>query len=443
MISLGYPDTRSKKFEAMPLAATAVPRVSESVAQQADQFREAFLHAAPFKHGVIEGFFEPAFAERLLAEFPSFDPKLALNEMGQLGGKAVNTKIREISPAYQELYEMIGSKPFLDLMSRLSGIPDLIMDPKLYGGGTHDNRHGQELDAHVDFNYDEAQNLHRRLNIIVYMNKEWKTEWGGAIEIHSNPWEPDENRIRAFDPLFNRCVMFETNEYSWHGFPKIKLPEDKRHLSRKSISIYLYTKDRPAQEIAPMHGTFYVQRPLPGHIQEGHTLTSGDVTEIKTLLKRRDDWLRMYQKMELDKNRAIADLQSYVRVPLTGYVLQTGSAAGVFADGWVSSHAEFDIQPLTQVSGVLLRGWRPDNAPPGRIRLTVGAASAEAPMGAGSFEITLKLPHPAEATFRLKIVAEAASRTVDAALDSRDLVFLVAEVRAKHPLAQTLTKMLG
>ena len=431
-------------------AATAVAGISESVVQQADQLREVFLQAAPFKHFMVENFFEASFAERLLDEFPTFDPKLAMNEMGELGGKAVNTKIREISPAYRQLYELIGSPPFLELMSRLSGIPDLLMDPKLYGGGTHDNRHGQELDPHVDFNYDEAQNLHRRLNVIVYMNKEWRTEWGGAIEIHSNPWDRDHNQIQAFDPLFNRCVMFETNEYSWHGFPKIDLPQDKRHLTRKSISIYLYTKDRPAAEIAPMHGTFYVQRPLPAHLAEGRALTAEDVKELKDLLKRRDDWLRMYHKMELEKNReianksqAIVDLTSSVLVPLTGYAMQSGSAMGVFADHWVASHAEFDVQPLAQVSGILLRGWRPDGAPPGRIRLTAGNAAAEAPMGAGSFEIALKLNQPAEAPFRLRIDAESNGRTVDAAVDSRDLVFLVTEIRAKHPLVQTLTKMLG
>src|SRR5204862_744395 len=126
------------------------------------------------------------------------------------------------------------------------------------------------------------------------------------------------------DPLFNRCVMFETNEYSWHGFPRIQLPEDKRHLTRKSISIYLYTKDRPAEEIAPVHSTFYVQRPLPPHMQTGRVLTDQDVGELKDLLKRRDDWLRMYHKMELEKNREIAvreamikDLTGYMRVPLT------------------------------------------------------------------------------------------------------------------------------
>src|SRR5579862_8021748 len=280
----------------------ALPQVSEQVLRDAERYRDSFLSAEPFKHLAIENFFEAGFAERLLTDFPSFDPQLARNEFGYTGNKAVNTKIREISATYQELYQTISSPPFLDLVSCISGIPDLMVDPKMYGGGTHDNRHGQELDAHVDFNYDQEQQLHRRLNLIVYLNKDWKSEWGGAIEIHSNPRTPDTNRIYAFDPLFNRCVLFETNEHSWHGFPRIDLPPEERHRSRKSISIYLYTKDRPVEEIAPVHGTFYVQRPLPAHFHPGRTLNDSDVTEIKTLLKRRDDWIEKYQQMEVAKN---------------------------------------------------------------------------------------------------------------------------------------------
>ena len=69
-------------------------------------------------------------------------------------------------------------------MSRLSGIPDLLLDPKMFGGGTHENRHGQELDPHIDFNYAEEHGLHRRLNLIVYLNKDWKTRMGWR---HRNP----------------------------------------------------------------------------------------------------------------------------------------------------------------------------------------------------------------------------------------------------------------
>jgi len=91
----------------MPSPQTApsaiLRQVSESVIEEAGRYQDAFLHAEPFKHVVVENFFEPSFARRLLEEFPSFDPKLAMNEHGGIGGKAVNTKIREISPAYKEL----------------------------------------------------------------------------------------------------------------------------------------------------------------------------------------------------------------------------------------------------------------------------------------------------------------------------------------------------
>jgi hypothetical protein len=114
-------------------------RVSRPVIEDSGKYRDSFLHATPFKHAVIDDFFEPDFAERLLADFPAFDPRLARNEIyGGAWGKAVNTRIRLISPACEEVCELIGSAGFLDLMSRLTGIPGLLPDPALYGGGTHE-----------------------------------------------------------------------------------------------------------------------------------------------------------------------------------------------------------------------------------------------------------------------------------------------------------------
>jgi hypothetical protein len=414
--------------------------VSSSVWEQAERFRTAFLEAQPFKHVAIDDFFEAAFAERLLAEFPSFDPSLARNEGGATGGKAVNTAIRSISPAYQRLYDAISGEPFLELVSRLSGIPELILDPNMFGGGTHENLHGQELDAHVDFNYDEPQQLHRRLNLIVYLNKGWRREWGGVLEIHSNPRRPEENRIREYDPLFNRCVMFETNEYSWHGFPRISLPPDQRHLSRKSISIYLYTQTRPLEEAAPAHGTFYVQRPLPERIQAGHTLSAEDIAELRGLLIRRDRWIELYQNMELTKNREIAAATAYLsklrahrRVPLSGYVLQEGGAEGLYdGEGWVASRVRLRIRPVQPVSRLVLRGFRPDWAPPASVRIAIdGAAVARAPI-IGEFEVSAALRETARNLFELEIVSDSPPGWAAAKGDDRDLAFLLNELRALH-----------
>lgn len=413
-------------------------RIQPATLDRTNEFREAFLHAEPFRHVVIDGFFENNFAERLLDEFPSFDERLATAENGRIGGKAVNTQIAGIGPAYEDLYGFLSSRPFLDFMTRLSGLPDLLLDPVMYGGGTHENLHGQELDPHVDFNFDQTRELHRRLNLIVYLNKDWLGDWGGALEIHSNPRRPEENQIRSFDPLFNRAVLFETNEYSWHGFPRIDLPEDRRHISRKSISIYLYTKERPAREIAPKHGTFYVQRPLSERFAPGYSLMASDVRELKALLIRRDEWIERYQRAELDFSRQIEELDSYVRIlkesvriPLTGYALQEGLARGFHADRWVESRFEVRIAPLTPIVELILKGFRPAGSPPGIATIMIdGAEVAKGSVGEGTFEIAALLSPERKESFDLAILCDTPANGGD---DERDLAFVLIELRASHP----------
>jgi hypothetical protein len=184
----------------------------------------------------------------------------------------------------------------------------LIADKTLFGGGTHNNLSGQGLDVHIDFNIDERNMLHRRINLLIYLNKAWEEEWGGAIELHSDPHNPVVDEVARFLPLFNRAVIFETNEYSWHGFKRITLPPDKQHLSRKSFSIYLYTKDRPVEEVVAPHTTFYVPQPLPGNLRAGYTLTEQDMLELHIRTQGRDGLLTMYQKLLIEKEQRLRDL---------------------------------------------------------------------------------------------------------------------------------------
>src|SRR6059058_110600 len=156
----------------------------------------------------------PRFAKGYLGTSRAYKEK-AMNELGHVGGKAVIEKVSSISPFYASFYEYINSKPFLQIISDLTGIPDLLADETLFGGGTHENLDGQYLDAHIDFNIDERRMLHRRMNLLIYLNKEWEESWGGSIELHSNPRNPDTDDVKSFLPLFNRAVIFETSEYSW------------------------------------------------------------------------------------------------------------------------------------------------------------------------------------------------------------------------------------
>jgi hypothetical protein len=254
---------------------------------QADQLAARFREREPFRHVVIDDFFSPDYCAQLLAQFPAFERGNARNEGGGIGNKSTIEKIRRLGPAFSALDDLVKSGDFLALIGRITGIPDLLYDPWYFGGGTHENRNGQDLDAHVDFNRHPLEKWHRRLNLIVYLNHEWNDTWGGSLELHSDPRAPDD-RITTITPLYNRAVIFETTEWSWHAFPRIDLPAGKQELARKSVALYFYTKDRPVDELADAHSTIYVDQPLPERFQPGMTLGTADVEELRVLLARRD-----------------------------------------------------------------------------------------------------------------------------------------------------------
>jgi hypothetical protein len=214
--------------------------------------------------------------------------------------------------AYADFDRLLQSPEFLHLIGQITGIPNLLYDPAYIGGGTHENLDGQDLDPHVDFNYHPQFKWHRRLNLILFLNGEWDESWGGALELHLDPSLPaEENRIKTVVPQANRCVIFETTESSWHGFRRINLPEGKKHLSRRSVAVYFYTHERPAEQTAASHATIYVQRPLSERIRAGHTLTGHDIEEIQTLLARRDKQIKFLYDREKEFHASIERSISY------------------------------------------------------------------------------------------------------------------------------------
>ena len=286
-------------------APALLHRIAARVVADAERHAAAFARRDPFRHVVIDDFLDADYAAALLARFPPFERGNARNEAGDLGGKSTIERIRGLGAPYAALDDLVQSAEFLDLVGRITGIPDLLYDPDYFGGGTHENREGQDLDPHVDFNRHPREPWHRRLNLIVYLNREWEDTWGGSLELHSDPRSPDD-RVTLVTPLFNRCVIFETTEWSWHGFGRITLPPERRALSRKSIALYFYTRDRPAEELADAHSTIYVDRPLPDRFRAGFTLDERDVEELRVLIARRD---QHNQRLYRDITRLTADLE--------------------------------------------------------------------------------------------------------------------------------------
>lgn len=270
-----------------PADETLARLMSPRALARRGELAASFQKGTPFKHVVIDGFFRPEFCARLLAEFPPYDEARFRNERGHQA-KAERPDLKALGPAYRELDALFGSPEFLAYVSAVTGIEGLLFDPEYYGAGTHENLHDMELDPHVDFTLRKGGELHRRVNLIFFLNPEWDDSWGGVLELHTDPWRPETDTVKPISPLMNRMVVFETSDKSWHGFKRIELPEEKRHLTRRSIALYLYKREERGFPAIPSGLTVFVDRPLPERIKPGRSLTAEDVRLIERLLRRRD-----------------------------------------------------------------------------------------------------------------------------------------------------------
>ncbi len=208
----------------------------------------------PFRYLVYDGFFKPDAADKILASYPdvttgNWDGTTYINQKN----KFALTKFGAEQPLLQQAFDEFNGPKFLSVVEQITGIQELLGDDELFGGGLHQSVTGAFLNVHVDFNYHQTTRYHRRMNAIVYMNKDWRDEYNGHLEL----WDMKANKqLENIAPMFNRCVIFETNEVSFHGHPKpLAAPGG---LTRKSMAVYYYTKDRPAHEISDEHNTVYV-----------------------------------------------------------------------------------------------------------------------------------------------------------------------------------------
>jgi hypothetical protein len=223
-----------------------------------DALRKAFQEASPVQYVCIDDFLRPEFAAAVADAYPRFEDARSIGREF----KAVNElrKVQVTDPArfpepVRELHEILSSDAWLRIVEEITGIEGLLADPSLSGGGMHLYGPGSHLDVHVDFNQIPERGLYRRLNILVFLNRDWRPEWGGEFELWD---EAVKTRLGAFAPVMSRCVIFRTSETSFHGVPKVRCPDGR---SRNSYAAYYYTELARSEHIAPPHSTVFRARP--------------------------------------------------------------------------------------------------------------------------------------------------------------------------------------
>ncbi len=219
-----------------------------------------YLNAKPFPNIVFKKFFNDNYLDIILNEFPDLS-KLSESQNYNVKNeiKLSNKNYNKFPPTIKLFFDFLNSNVFLNFLQKLTSINEkLISDPHLEGGGLHEIRKHGLLKIHTDFNRHPLLGLDRRVNVLIYLNKEWKDSYGGHLEFWNKNMSKCERKIL---PSFNTIAIFSTTDFSNHGHPEpLGCPES---MSRKSIALYYFSSGRPENEILSKHKknrTYYKNR---------------------------------------------------------------------------------------------------------------------------------------------------------------------------------------
>jgi Rps23 Pro-64 3,4-dihydroxylase Tpa1-like proline 4-hydroxylase len=220
---------------------------------------EEYKANQPYPHIYFDNFLPVEVAEAALRDFP--EPKEVdwhsykdVNQHKKLAFDAVE----KLPQSIRDVLYFLNTRPMLKFLETLTGIQSVLPDPHYVGGGLHQIRPGGLLEVHADFSYHNGLRLDRRINVLIYLNKDWKEEYGGHFELWDREVKRAEKKIL---PIFNRCAIFSTTSVSFHGHPvPLACPPDR---NRKSIATYYYSNGRPEEdpELTHKHEVAFQQRP--------------------------------------------------------------------------------------------------------------------------------------------------------------------------------------
>lgn len=215
-----------------------------------EAFRSALRAAAPtyavaqpFPHAVFHGLFDDEILRACATEYVA-TTEMERQMISAAELKSAESRWERFGPTVHRVISELNSGFACEALEDLTGEAMLVSDPYLVGGGQHQIGRGGFLGVHTDFNVNERTGLFRRLNLLLYLNEGWDPRWEGSLEL----WDRDmTGPVTTVSPMLNTCVVFTTDNSSFHGHPKrLACPPG---VTRKSIALYYYTVRRPDDQI--------------------------------------------------------------------------------------------------------------------------------------------------------------------------------------------------
>lgn len=199
--------------------------------------KDQWKQSKPFPHVVIDNFIDIDLANKASQEFPNFNDDFWYEYENPLEIKKACSDWNRFPPSIYKIFFNLLSD---EVAKKLSFLTDCTLYPDygLHGGGLHCHKAGGKLNSHLDYSMHPKLNLQRKLNVIIYISKDWNPDWNGSLGLWSHDEKTNQpgNLENKVDCIFNRALIFDTTMNSWHGLPDpVRCPDNR---SRNSFATY-------------------------------------------------------------------------------------------------------------------------------------------------------------------------------------------------------------
>jgi len=203
------------------------------------RLHEEFITNEPYNHIIIDNLFNAEIANNIYESLPDYNSdKIDANYNNPIERKKTIQNWTTFNATIYKVMSYFVGTEFTQYMRILTGQKNLEADYGLHGGGIHMHGNGDYLNVHYDYDIHPKLKKQRKLNIITYFTPDWKEEWNGHLELWSHDVKNNQPKecVKRVLPKFNRSIIFDTTQNSWHGLPiPLNTPAG---VLRRSLAVY-------------------------------------------------------------------------------------------------------------------------------------------------------------------------------------------------------------
>ena len=208
-----------------------IPDLKTQVEQQKNFFEKRVLinlsrckkNDEPFPYIIFDECLKSDFAKELQTEILSYPDNVWDRYENPFEKKYTFNKKNTFGKFVSKLFEFLESEIFLEQLSRHFST-NLEIDPFRHYWGIHKYKDGDFLNIHADAGIHPKNKKKKHLTLGLYLSKDWKEQNNGHLELWTGQTANIDN-AKIFEckksilPIFNRLLLFECNDISWHGNP--------------------------------------------------------------------------------------------------------------------------------------------------------------------------------------------------------------------------------